>query len=270
MLVMERPYIGRLTAPNPSLMTGKGTNTYIFGGDDLAIIDPGPDDDAHVAAIVDGIAEMGGTPAVILITHSHLDHLPGAFSLQRRIGVPIAAYAPILGVDIGLRHEQRLTIGGHPLRVLHTPGHAPDHLCFLLERDGTLFSGDLIAGSGTIVIGRDGDLDDYLRSLESLLALDLGLILPGHGPAITDPRERIEGYIAHRHEREREILAALAAELVTRDELVEEIYAAVDSRLHPIAAQSVESHLRKLIREGRVARYEEDGEERYRLTGDGE
>lgn len=267
MLVMERPYIGRLTAPNPSLMTGKGTNTYIFGSDDLAIIDPGPDDDAHIAAIEAGIAELGGTPAVILVTHSHLDHLPGAFSLQRRIRVPIAAYAPILGVDIGLRHEQRLTIGGHPLRVLYTPGHAADHLCFLLEDDRTLFSGDLIVGEGTVVLGQDGDLDDYLRSLESLLPHYLSLILPGHGPAITDPRERIEGYIAHRLEREREILAALAAEVDTRAELVEEIYAAIDPRLHPIAAQSVEAHLRKLLREERIERYTEAGEERYRLVG---
>src|SRR3954464_7277162 len=102
MLVRDLPFVGRLTAPNPSIMTGKGTNTYIFGTGDLAIIDPGPDDNDHIAAIEAGIEEMGGTPAVILVTHSHLDHLPGAFSLQRRIGVPIAAFAPILGVDINL------------------------------------------------------------------------------------------------------------------------------------------------------------------------
>ncbi len=268
MLVRDLPYVGRLTAPNPSLMTGKGTNTYIFGTGDLAIVDPGPDDNDHIAAIEAGIEELGGTPVLILVTHSHLDHLPGAFSLQRRIGVPIATYAPILGVDIALRHDQRLTIGGHPLRALHTPGHAADHLAFLLEEERVLFSGDLIVGEGTVVIGRDGELDEYLRSLESLLPLDLQLILPGHGPTITDPRARIEGYIAHRHEREREILDAIAAEISTINEIVEEIYADVDPRLYPAAAQSVDAHLRKLVRDRRVGTYLEDGVTHYELAGD--
>jgi glyoxylase-like metal-dependent hydrolase (beta-lactamase superfamily II) len=268
MLVRELPYVGRLTAPNPSLMTGKGTNTYIFGTGDLAILDPGPDDDAHIDAILAGIAEMGGTPVLILVTHSHLDHLPGAFSLQRRLNVPIAAYAPILGVDIGLRHDQRLTIGGHPLRALHTPGHAADHLAFLLEDDRVLFSGDLIVGEGTVVIGRDGELDEYLRSLESLLPLDLRLILPGHGPAITDPRARIEEYIAHRHDRERQILDAIRGGAATIDAMVGEIYADVDPRLHPVAAQSVDAHLRKLVREGRIGTYLEEGKTHYEMQNE--
>jgi glyoxylase-like metal-dependent hydrolase (beta-lactamase superfamily II) len=269
MLVRPLPYVGRLTAPNPSLMTGKGTNTYIFGAGDLAIIDPGPDDAGHTEAILAGVAAMGGTPAIILVTHSHLDHLPGAFALQRRINVPIAAYAPILGVDLALRHDQRLTIGGHPLRALHTPGHAADHLCFLLEDDRVLFSGDLIVGEGTVVIGRDGELDEYLDSLRSLLPLDLRLILPGHGPAIEDPRARIEGYIAHRLDREQQIVAAIRDGASTVGEMVAEIYAEVDPRLHPVAAQSVDAHLRKLVREGRVATYLEDGVTHYEAA-DGE
>ncbi len=266
MLVRELPYVGRLTAPNPSLMTGKGTNSYIFGTGDLAIIDPGPDDDTHIAALEAAITEFGGTPVIILVTHSHLDHLPGAFSLQRRLHVPIAAYAPILGVDIALKHNQQMTIGGHQVRALHTPGHAADHLAFLLEDERVLFSGDLIVGEGTVVIGRDGELDEYIQSLASLLPLDLQLILPGHGPAITDPRERIEGYIAHRQQREAEIVDALAADLSTISEIVEEIYAAVDPRLHPVAAQSVDAHLRKLIRERRVTTYLDDGVTHYQLT----
>jgi glyoxylase-like metal-dependent hydrolase (beta-lactamase superfamily II) len=247
-------------------MTGKGTNTYIFGGDYLAVIDPGPDDDAHIAAIEDGIAEMGGKVAIILITHSHSDHLPGAFSLQRRLQVPIAAFAPILGVDLALRHDQRMTIGGHPLRALHTPGHAADHLAFLLEADHVLFSGDLIVGEGTVVIGRDGELDEYLDSLRSLLPLGLRLILPGHGPAITDPRARIEEYIAHRLEREVQILDAIGHGASTTAEIVAEVYADVDPRLHPVAAQSVEAHLRKLIRENRLTTYLEDGTTHYEVT----
>ena len=249
MLVM--PGVARLTAPNPSLMTGRGTNTYLVGRGELAVIDPGPDDEGHVEAILAEAAAMGGRPALILVTHSHLDHLPGAFALKRRAGVPIAAYAPILDVDLPLRHEQRLTIGGMTLRALHTPGHAADHLCFLLEGEAALFSGDLIVGEGTVVIGRDGELDEYLHSLESLLPLDLRTILPGHGPVIEDPRARIEEYIAHRHERERQIVAALEAGATTVAEIVEAVYAEVDPRLHPVAAQTVEAHLRKLRREGR-------------------
>lgn len=265
MLVM--PHVALLTAPNPSLMTGQGTNTYIVGAGDLAIIDPGPDDDAHITAIVDEIAALGGRAVLILVTHSHLDHLPGAFSLQRRVGVPVAAYAPILGVDVHLRHDQRLTIGGHPLRALHTPGHAADHLCFLLEDDGALFSGDLIVGEGTVVIGRDGELDQYLDSLRSLLPLDLKRILPGHGPVIDRPRQKIEEYIAHRFDRERQILAAVEAGAMTPLEVVDEVYAEVDPRLYPMATQTVEAHLRKLVREGRVRTYLEEGRTQYEAPG---
>lgn len=264
MLVM--PQVMRLTAPNPSPMTGQGTNSYIVGSGDLAVIDPGPDDEGHIAAIEAAMTELGGRPVIILVTHSHLDHLPGAFSLGRRVGVPIAAYAPILGVDIPLRHEQRLTIGGRAIRALHTPGHAVDHLCFLLEDDATLFSGDLIVGEGTVVIGRDGDLDQYLRALRALLPLDLRRILPGHGPPIDEPRRKIEEYIAHRLDREGQILAAIAGGATTPLEVVEDVYAEIDPQLWPAAAQTVEAHLRKLAREGRVGTYLEEGQTRYEAT----
>ena len=268
MLVNELPYVGRILAPNPSMMTGKGTNTYIFGADDLAVIDPGPDDDRHIDAIVEGIAELGGKVAIILITHSHLDHLPGAFSLQRRLDkVPIAAFAPILGVDLHLRHGQRMTIGGHAVRALHTPGHAADHLCFWLEDDQVLFSGDLIVGEGTIVIGRDGELDEYLDSLRSLLPLGLRLIMPGHGPVIADPNARVEGYIAHRLAREVQILDTIRDGATTNQEIVAEVYAEIDARLHPVAAQSVDAHLRKLVRDGRLDSYLEAGITRYEVMG---
>jgi glyoxylase-like metal-dependent hydrolase (beta-lactamase superfamily II) len=253
MLVM--PHVARLTAPNPSLMTGRGTNTYLVGGPgqgDLAVIDPGPDDAGHVEAIMAEAAALGGRPVVILVTHSHLDHLPGAFALKRRAGVPIAAYAPILDVDIQLRHDQRLTIAGRPLRALHTPGHAADHLCFLLEDDATLFSGDLIVGEGTVVIGRDGELDEYLRSLESLLPLNLRAILPGHGPVIEDPRGKIEEYIAHRLERERKLLAALDRGLRRRGELLDAAWDDAPPELRPAALLTLDAHLEKLRIEGRL------------------
>lgn len=265
MLVM--PQVTRLVAPNPSLMTGQGTNTYIFGRGDLAIVDPGPDDAGHVEAIVAALRERGGQPVLILVTHTHLDHLPGAFALKERLGVPIAAYAPVLGIDIGLRHEQRLTIGGMPVRALHTPGHAADHVCFWLEEDAALFSGDLIVGEGTVVIGRDGDLDDYLRSLDTLLSLNLHQILPGHGPVITEPRRKIEEYIAHRRERERQIVVSLASGPLTPGDIVEAVYVDLDPRLSPVAAQTVEAHLRKLVREGVVVSYRDAGQTYYHLPG---
>ncbi len=261
MLVM--PHVARLTAPNPSPMTGAGTNTYLVGSGDLAVIDPGPDDDGHIGAIVAEAGAMRGRIVIILVTHSHLDHLPGAFSLSQRVGVPIAAFTPILGVDIHLRHEQRLTIGGMPLRALHTPGHAADHLCFHLEDAAALFSGDLIVGEGTVVIGRDGELDDYLRSLRSLLPLELQRILPGHGPVIDEPRRKIEEYIAHRLDREQQILAAVTAGATTPAAIVDEVYPDLDVRLQPVAAQTVEAHLRKLVREGRVTTYLDGGQTGY-------
>jgi glyoxylase-like metal-dependent hydrolase (beta-lactamase superfamily II) len=265
MLVM--PHVARLTAPNPSLMTGAGTNTYLFGDAELAIVDPGPDDAGHLDAIVAEAAAMGGRPSIILVTHSHVDHLPGAYALKRRLGLPIAAYATIPEIDVPLRHDQRLTIGGQPVRALHTPGHAADHLCFLLEREATLFSGDLIVGEGTVVIGRDGELDQYFDSLRSLLPLGLRRILPGHGPVIDEPRRKIEEYIDHRHDRERQIVAALQAGATTPREIVAAVYADVDPRLYPVAEQTVAAHLRKLQREGRVDSYDGDGEVKYRLAG---
>lgn len=259
MLVMPR--VARLTAPNPSPMTGRGTNTYLVGAGEVAVIDPGPDAAAHLDAIVAEAATLGGRPALLLVTHAHADHLPGAFALRRRLGLPLAAFSPALDPDIRLAHDQRVTVGDLALRALHTPGHAADHLCFLLEGEATLFSGDLIVGEGTVVIGRDGELDEYLRSLESLLPLGLRRILPGHGPTIDDPRAKIEEYLAHRQDRERQILAALAAGATTPPAIVAAVYPEIDPRLRPVAAQTVAAHLRKLVRDGRV-RYEVTSDER--------
>lgn len=257
----------RLTAPNPSLMTGTGTNTYIVGHGDVVVIDPGPDDDRHIDAIEHAMLDAGGQLVLILVTHSHVDHLPGAFTLQRRAGVPIAAFHQRLGIDVALRHGQHVPVGGISLQALHTPGHASDHLCFYEERSAELYSGDLIAGEGTVVIGRDGELEDYLASLRGLLSLDLRRIYPGHGPVIDQPRERIEEYIAHRHARERALVQALTTGPLTTMQLVRAVYTEVDERLYAVAAQTVEAHLRKLIRDGTVRAEAAGTGTVYSLTG---
>lgn len=265
--MLVSPGIRRLTAPNPSLMTGSGTNTYIVGYGDLAVIDPGPEDERHIDAIQQAIVEAGGQLVLILVTHSHVDHLPGAFILQRRGGgVPIAACSQTLGIDVALRDGQDVSVGGFALRALHTPGHAQDHLCFHLPDLAELFSGDLIAGEGTVVIGRDGELEHYLNSLAGLLPLRLRRIYPGHGPIVEQPRERIDEYIAHRHARERALLEALSAGPLMVMEMVRAVYVDVDERLYPVAAQTVEAHLRKLIRDGAVVVETGETGKRYALS----
>lgn len=248
----------RVLAPNPSLMTGPGTNSFIVtsatGG--CAVIDPGPDIVSHLDALADLAATHGGAQA-ILITHGHPDHMEGAAGLRERTGAPILAWSregvPV--ADQTLQDDEVLELGERTLRVIYTPGHRFDHVCFLLEDARALFAGDLVAGVGTVVIAPpEGDLLDYMASLRRLLALDLNVILPAHGPEIDAPRALLEHYLAHREERERQVLDGLAAGPATIPMLVARIYTDVDPQLHPVAALSVEAHLLKLEREDRVAR----------------
>ncbi len=243
-------------APNPSLMTGPGTNTYLVAGPagGCAVIDPGPEIPAHLARVAELAAEHGGTRA-ILITHGHPDHVEGAAALRTLTGAPILAWSregsPV--ADETLRDGQVLVVGERPLRVVYTPGHRFDHVCFLLEDARAIFAGDLVAGVGTVVIlPPEGDMLEYLDSLRRLLALGATQLLPAHGPPIEEPRRVLEEYLAHRQERERQVLAGLAAGPTTVEALVADIYSDVDPRLHPMAAQSVLAHLLKLEREGRV------------------
>jgi glyoxylase-like metal-dependent hydrolase (beta-lactamase superfamily II) len=245
-------------APNPSLMTGPGTNSYIVtsatGG--CAVIDPGPDIAAHLDTLADLAASHGGAQA-ILITHGHPDHMEGAAGLRERTGAPILAWSsegtPV--ADQTLQDDEVLELGEQMLRVVYTPGHRFDHVCYLLEDARALFAGDLVAGVGTVVIAPpEGDLLDYMASLRRLLALNLSIILPAHGPEIADPRGLLERYLAHREERERQALDGLAAGPSTIPNLVARIYTDVDPQLHPVAALSIEAHLLKLEREGRVSR----------------
>ena len=251
--------VQRILAPNPSIMTGPGTNSYVVAGSSgrCVVIDPGPDNHGHLEALVRAAAPHGGIER-ILVTHGHADHTAGAGSLRAMTGAPVLAWSRegVPQADAFLRDGEAVPVGERTLRALHTPGHRFDHLCFLLEDAGALFAGDLVAGVGTVVIvPPEGDLADYLASLHRLLGLHaLRAILPGHGPAIADGPALLREYVAHRLMREQQVLEGLRAGRATIPALVASIYADVDPALHAWAGRSVAAHLLKLEREGRVTR----------------
>ena len=247
--------ITRLTAPNPSVWTGPGTNTYLVGHDSLVAIDPGPDDDHHASAVAETAA---GRLKAIVVTHTHLDHSPGAKKLAELTGATVLGFEARDGFEpdrtIG---EGDIVDGGDlPLMAVHTPGHASNHLSSLVDIEGVsvLFSGDHVMGGSTVVIAPpDGDMAAYLESLERLLAFDppINVIAPGHGPMLALPELVVKGYIDHRLQRESSVLASLEARRSARiEEIVTDVYTDVPEALHPIARFSVWAHLRKLANEG--------------------
>ena len=247
------PDVARVLAPNPSMMTLDGTNTYLIGRGELAVVDPGPDLPEHVEAIVAALAERGRL-RFACVTHHHDDHLPAARRLRERLGVPIVGHRLLPGVDRPLDHEEVLELGDARLRALVAPGHTADHLCYFLEGDGSLFTGDLIAGSGTVIVGEQpGDLVDYLASLRLVDTVGAVRILPGHGPVVDRPRDKIREYLDHRQGREDQMLAALRSAPRSVGALVEDLYADVRPELHGMAARNVRAQLYKLEHEGRVA-----------------
>ena len=251
--------IARITAPNPGMMTGPGTNTYLIGGERLALIDPGPESPAHLAAM---LAAVGDRLRWILCTHTHLDHSPGARALKAATGAEvIGMHAPPGGTQDtafaparAFRHGDVLECGAFTLRAVHTPGHASNHLCYLLEPEKLLFTGDHMMQGSTVVINPpDGDMMAYLGSLEALLALDIVRVAPGHGHPIDTPHEEARRLIAHRLGREQKVVAAFGANNpATLDELLPIVYSDTPERLHPVARRSLHAHLLKLEREGRV------------------
>lgn len=255
--------IVRILAPNPGPFTLEGTNTWVIGARPSVVIDPGPDDAGHILAVLDEAEPVGA----VLLTHRHPDHAPGAARLSEASGAPVHAFQP-QDEERRLVDDGVVEAGQLRLRIVHTPGHSADHVCFLLEDEGRLFTGDTVLGRGTSVIDPpEGDMAAYLRSLERLRLLDPATIYPGHGPVIFTPKGRLEFYLRHRQEREGQVLQALENGPRTAPELVPAIYAGeVSEDLYPAAARSALAHLLKLEREGRAVRTGRHRDERFVLV----
>ena len=261
------PLIRRVIANNPGPFTFTGTGTYLVGSGKVAVIDPGPEDPAHLAALLRALE--GERVTAILTTHTHLDHSPLSAALAQATGAPIhglpapsveeAAVRLDEGHDRGFRPSALLADGdrisgpGWTLEALATPGHASNHLCYALLEEEALFSGDHVMGwSTTVVSPPDGDMADYLASLDRVAARRFRTLWPTHGPPVLEPQPFLAAYKAHRLEREDQILDQVEQGRARIPDMVREIYADVDPRLHPAAAHSVLAHLIKLAREGRV------------------
>jgi glyoxylase-like metal-dependent hydrolase (beta-lactamase superfamily II) len=261
------PLVRRVLAGNPSPFTYTGTQTYIVGAGDVAVIDPGPDLSEHIAAIL--AATEGERIAAILCTHTHRDHSPASRPLAAATGAPIVGCAPLALEDDGPRADaafdfdyspdriladgEALDGEGWTLRAVATPGHTSNHLCFALEGAGLLFTGDHVMGwSTTVVSPPDGDMTAYMKSLDLLLARDDASYHPAHGPAVEQPHRHVRALIAHRRMREKQILDRLAEGEGRIPAMVETMYRDIDPRLHPAAGRSVLAHLHDMERRGLV------------------
>jgi glyoxylase-like metal-dependent hydrolase (beta-lactamase superfamily II) len=246
-------------APNPSPMTLDGTNTYLVsrpGSGEALVIDPGPDREEHRRTLEAALGAADADVAAVLVTHHHADHAEAAI-WAAQWGAPLLAHTPALvpGDARALADGQVLRRGGASVQAVHTPGHASDHLCLRIVETDVVLTGDHVLGRGsTVVLHPDGDMADYLASLQRLRALGATSLYPGHGPVIEHPPTVIDEYLAHRRERERQVLAALSAAPQPPAAIVARLYADVDARLHAAAERSVRAHLAKLEREGRVRR----------------
>ncbi len=253
--------VRRVTAPNPGVMTGPGTNAYLVGNEVLALIDPGPAIDAHTELLV----RLAGTRLRwVLCTHTHQDHSPGAQAVRAATGAQVIGMPPpndgrqdtTFAPDWVMRDGERLQAPGFTLRAVHTPGHASNHLCYLLEEEKLLFTGDhVMQGSTVVITPPDGSMVAYLGALERLFTLDIERFAPGHGHPIETPYDEVRKLIKHRLGREQKALSAL--QKVQRGDLAALVpfaYDDVSPKLHPIAQRSLLAHLLKLEHDGRVRR----------------
>jgi glyoxylase-like metal-dependent hydrolase (beta-lactamase superfamily II)/8-oxo-dGTP pyrophosphatase MutT (NUDIX family) len=264
-------WVTRLIAPNPGMMTGPGTNTYIIGENEHAVIDPGPDIASHIEKIL-----AFGNIKWILCTHTHMDHSPAAAAIKAATGAQLlgrpapagqgqdASFKP----DFVLENGQRIDLGGITLRAIHTPGHASNHLCYLLEATKMLLTGDHVMQGSTVVINPpDGDMRAYLQSLEKLLEEDIAIIAPGHGYLIGAPSKELRRLIAHRLAREQKVVKALVKiGPASVDELLPLVYDDVPVRIHRVAARSLTAHLEKLAADGALVATRGTAGERYSLV----
>ena len=253
--------VTRVLAPNPGFMTGPGTNSYLIGTQDIAVLDPGPAIDAHVDALLQAATKLGGRIRWIVLTHTHQDHAPAALRLREITGADILGQSPLAGdpaqatlmVDKELADGDELATTEFTLQALHTPGHVGNHLCYRLKEEDLLFSGDhLINGSTVVIVPPSGNMKDYLASLEKLTHQPIARIAPGHGDVIDNAQALIQYTIHHRLAREAKVLSKMAPEAMPLEQLVPLVYDDVNPALHPVARYSLHAHLIKLGDEGRV------------------
>ncbi len=262
-------HVTRIIAPNPGVMTGRGTNAYLVGNEELALIDPGPEIDSHIQALLTAGA---GRIKWVLCTHTHMDHSPAAHRIKEATGATVMGRPAPEGKnqdqdfspDRILEHGERVRCGALTLRAVHTPGHASNHLCFMLEETRMLFTGDHVMQGSTVVINPpDGNMRDYLRTLEGLMDEDAAILAPAHGYLIGRPQHEIRRLIAHRLARETKVVDAMRRlGAATLPELVPAVYEDVSEKLYPVAARSLSAHLEKLLSDHRAV--EESG--RWRLS----
>lgn len=264
------PLIRRVTANNPGGFTFKGTGTYIVGKGTVAVIDPGPLNDAHVQALIEALD--GETVSHVLITHCHMDHSPAAAPFKLATGAKTYAFGPhgagqmgdnvqieegadrAFVPDVEIRDGDILEGPGWTIECVFTPGHTSNHMSFALREEKALFTGDHVMGwSTSIVSPPDGDMATYIASLKLLLTRDDEIYWPTHGAPITDTKPFVQAFLDHRADRERQIIDQINAGRTTIGEMVPVMYAETDKRLHPAAARSALSHLIKMVAEGQVA-----------------
>ena len=263
------PRVRRIVAPNPGPMTGPGTNSYIIGDAELAVIDPGPAIPSHVDAI---LASVGERLRYVVCTHTHPDHSPGAAVLAGETGATLVGRVTAddrhqdltFQPEAQIEDDECIAADGWRLQAIRTPGHVDNHVCYLLEEEGIVFAGDhIMNGSTVVIVPPGGSMADYIASLRRLLDYEVRTVAPGHGELIPDCRAEVEKLVRHRLMREAKVARALVPEFQSLDALVVSVYDDVDPVMHEWAKLSLLAHLIKLESEGRSVRSSAEGEDRW-------